>query len=168
MPVCPQIMSAFFQLIVKTDWLGERHITDNHSDAMKTDKNNLIRKAPSEAYKQFNGRDRRDYAPRGREVLIMPSTYGESQQTTIAKSKLADLYKKQTKESPISSSDPETLLSLYQQRGIGQVHSGAEVPLTYSGPVLLDSTMTYNFLGRLSPSFIRGVQRDAQRNSVLE
>ena len=145
----PQILSTFWQLVANTNWLGEqrnkddRGVGDNDTEKDK----NLIRKAPSQGY-----RSNHRQATRKRDVLVIPSYYGQSQRATIEQhSSLAQLYAKQTKESPLTPHDPPTLLELYERcEGMG--------------PVLLDPTMTFNFLGRLSPSFVRSLQREVQRS----
>ena len=84
-----------------------------------------------------------------RAVLVLPSP-GRNEAQTIAHSSVAKLYAKQTKESPLSENDPKTLMELYQK--------------VSPGPVLLDPSLRFNYLQRISPSFMALVQREASKS----
>ena len=140
----PQALASFFKLLVETNWLGEDSTTNKGNAASD---HNRIRKAPSEAYQEDETTD--SSARTRRTVLVLPRD-GETMDQTISEAKMAQVYAKQTKESPLSPDDPRTLLELYQT--------------TYTlGPVLLDPSMTLNYLGRVSPSFVRLLQREARK-----
>lgn len=87
-----------------------------------------------------------------RKVLVLPLP-GMNEKQTIAISKLNQLYIEQTKMSPVSSNDPSTLLELYQK-------TNPEC----TGPILLDPSMTYNFMGRVSTYHMKFIQREAQKS----
>eukprot|EP00977_Amphora_coffeiformis_P026009 scaffold23639_cov191-Amphora_coffeaeformis.AAC.1 len=134
-----QVVQAWWKMWMDTNWLGD---TTTSTTTVALSNNNTIRKAPSEAYV-----DIRD-GPRKRTALVMPCRDGASQTETMAQSDLAQLYARQTKESPLTPNDPPTLLALYER----------EYTL---GPVLLDASMRFNILGRVSPAVVRQLQHDA-------
>jgi len=144
----PQVLSAFFKLLAETNWIGEGTAADNKSRDERdhpNDEQNLIRKAPHEGY-QENGANRSGK----RTVLVLPMKEGESLAQTTANASMAQIYAKQTATSPLTPDDPKTLLALYET--------------TYTlGPVFLDSSMTHNFFGQVSPACIRLLQREAQK-----
>lgn len=146
-----QILAAWFKLLVETNFLGDNTDTadaavgSGHGDA------NKIRKAPSEAYRDLSG-DANSTAKR-RAVLVLPLE-GLSEMQTVAQSELAKLYAQQTRQSPLTDHDPPTLLQLYQKT---PVQGGFAA-------VLLDPSMTYNFLHRWSPSLVRMLQREARKS----
>jgi len=90
-------------------------------------------------------------------VRVLPASAGHTESQTVQSSALAQLYERQTRESPLTDRDPPTLLELWQQQQ--QQDSVAAAPV-----VLLDSSMTHNFLGRWSPGFGRALQRQAARS----
>jgi hypothetical protein len=139
-----QILAAWFKLLAETDWMGEKEALLSASAANET-ANNLIRKAPSEAYRNGAG-----HGLRRRTVLVVPQA-GVTESSTIAQSSLAQLYEQHTRESPLTESDPPTLVELYRQT-------------TAISAVMLDPTLTYNYLARWSPSFVRLLQREAAKS----
>jgi len=150
-----QVLAALFKLVSQSNWLGdsgETNMKDN-KEIHDAENKNLIRKASSEAYQGATSADNTASAKkrRTRTVLVMPRL-GRTEKQTVAASKLAQLYAQQTRESPVSPDDPPTLVELYQQQDPQQVAA-----------VFLDPTMTYNFFGRLSLSFVRTAQREAAK-----
>lgn len=139
-----QVVTALWKLLADTNWLGDllEGTAAAHPRAADTHLSTTIRKAPSEAYV-----DIRD-GPRTRAVLVLPAP-GLSAAETVAESALAHLYAQQTKDSPLMADDAPTLVALYERD-------------YHLGPVLLDSTMRHNILGRISPATIRQTQRDAR------
>ena len=136
------VLTALFKLWAETDWLGERE--SKPRIAPSENDNNLIRKAPSEG-----GFRTIETSRRKRTVLVLPRDE-KSMMQTIAEAEMALVYARQTKESPLTPNDPKTLLELYET--------------TYTlGPVFLDSSMTHNYLGRISPAYMRSLQRHAQQ-----
>jgi hypothetical protein len=117
-----QILAAWFKLLAETDWMGEKEALLSASTANES-ANNLIRKAPSEAYRTGAERGRRR-----RTVLVVPQA-GATESSTIAQSSLAQLYEQHTRESPLTESDPPTLVELYRQT-------------TAIAAVMLDPTLT--------------------------
>jgi U3 small nucleolar RNA-associated protein 22 len=79
-----------------------------------------------------------------RQVLVMPSGDGSEHGSSPPMLSMAVCYQAEEGE-------PSTLLEYYQQH--------------YTlGPVLLDESMTYNYLGSTSPSFMRTLQIESQRS----
>ena len=138
-----QLLQTWWKLLADTNWLGDGTTTNASATTSTATQTSLIRKAPSEAYVDIRDGHRR------RSVLVMPVQDGASLRDTVSQSTLAQQYAKQTKESPLSPDDPPTLVELYER-------------MYTLGPVLLDSSMRHNLLGRLSPATIRQAQRDAR------
>jgi len=132
-----QVLAALFKLLAETDWLGE-------TEAKQEVEHSLLRSAPSEGFQDLQKTLHK------RTVLVMPEE-DRTVNETIAASVLAGIYAKQTSESALSADDPKTLLELYQK----------DPDL---GPVFLDPTLTFNYFGRLSPSFLRLLQREARKS----
>jgi hypothetical protein len=144
-----QIVTALFKCVAETNWLGEE---TNTKGGNGNDDNRIRRAAPSEAYVSWA----QDPSAK-RTVLILPPHEAWTVQQTVAQSDLANRYAEQTRMSPVTSNkdqddtDPPTLLELYQ--------SCRHYLL---GPVFLDPT--YNYMGRLSPSFMRLLQAVAVKS----
>ncbi|KAL7575587.1 hypothetical protein ACA910_020158 [Epithemia clementina (nom. ined.)] len=148
-----QVLTALFKLLAETDWLGEHNNREQKalSQSEQRNDNNLIRKAPTEGFQgwlddtfQATGSKKQKRA-----VLVLPKD-GKTMDQTISEAEMAQLYAKHTLESPLTPNDPKTLLELYQ--------------MSYTlGPVFLDPTMTLNYLGRVSPAYIRSLQREAKK-----
>lgn len=153
-----QVIAAMFKLISQTNWF----VVDGDESSMTTTNStsNLIRKAPSERYQGTITSSSSSTTKRKQrcDVLVMPAV-GKTESQTIAQCKLAKLYEQQVRESPLTKNDPRTLKELYQQQQQGE---GEEEGCCY--PAFLDSTMTYNFFGRISPSFMKQVQRQALKS----
>lgn len=80
---------------------------------------------------------------RNRTVLVLPfDPYGES--AAAHSDQLSKRYEKQTKDSPMTPDDPRTLLDAYSS-----THH------YLLGPVFMDPSMTYNYLGGVSPNFMK-------------
>jgi U3 small nucleolar RNA-associated protein 22 len=138
-----QVLAALFKLLAETNWLGQidKDPYAGHAEEEKS----LLRTAPSEGYQIIV-----QETLSKRTVLVLPEE-GRTSNQTIAASELVELYAKQTRESPLSRDDPKTLVELYQK----------DVDI---GPVFLDPSLAYNYFGRLSPSFMRLVQREARKS----
>lgn len=119
----PQVLASFFNLISKTNWLGENGTGDKSSARVTT---------PTPA------------TPLKRQILVLPSI------NVTPESAMARAYAEEYLHSRKKDAEPPTLIEYYES-----VHH------YLLGPVFLDPTMTYNYLGRVSPSFIRVVQSEA-------
>ena len=138
-----QQFTVVLQMWSTTNWLGTTSAKGNNSGNDRE-----VRASQSEA-SQFQG-DSKSKRCR-RDVLVLPEE-DSTEKETMRKSDLARLYEKQTKESPLTNNDPSTLIEAYAS----QEH--------YSlGPVMLDPTMTYNFLGDVSPNYMKLLQFHATK-----
>jgi U3 small nucleolar RNA-associated protein 22 len=139
-----QVLAALFKTILETPWCSDAYNhAPNPTTADNQDKSNLLRNTPSEAATAATKRPKRA-------VWVLP-LHGRSEEQTIQHSALAKTYAIQTRESPVVGvENPPTLVELYRR----------VVP----GPVFLDPTMRFNYLGRLSPNFIQLVQDEASRS----
>lgn len=104
--------------------------------------------------RSHNGSNKQKQQKSRRSVLVLPLP-GKNEKQTIAMSKVAKIYAEQAKVSPVSpdGKDPATLIELYQSTDVER-----------TGPVFLDPSMLYNYAGRLSPSYTRLLQREAQKS----
>mmetsp|Transcript_14570 Transcript_14570/g.35207 ORF Transcript_14570/g.35207 Transcript_14570/m.35207 type:complete len:1208 (+) Transcript_14570:97-3720(+) len=130
-----QLITVLFQTLSEIQWLGEEAV--EHTN---------IRAAERQVSRTDN------HAQRRRAVLVLP-TEGVSEKETIRQSALGRLYEQQTRDSPLTENDPRTLLDAY-----------ASVDSYHLGPVFLDSTLSYNFLGDVSPNYTRLLQAHARRS----
>ena len=131
-----QIFTVVLQTWATTSWLGDE-------DEETTTSN--VRAAHSKAAQLGDTNQHRT-------VLVLPSK-GSNERETIRQSELAHVYELQTKESPLTESDPPTLIDAYAS------HDSYAL-----GPVFLDPTMTYNYLGDVSPNFMRVLQEHAKKS----
>ncbi|CAJ1946539.1 unnamed protein product [Cylindrotheca closterium] len=130
-----QLITVLFQTLAETEWLGEEAVEDTN---MRSVERQISRTA--------------NHAHGRRTVLVLPSE-GVSEKETIRQSALARVYEQQTRDSPLTKNDPRTLLDAY-----------ASVASYHLGPVFLDSTLCYNFLGDVSPNYTRLLQTHARRS----
>ncbi|KAL3914887.1 MAG: hypothetical protein SGILL_005901 [Bacillariaceae sp.] len=87
-----------------------------------------------------------------RHVLVLPME-DTSEKETIRQSDLARFYEQQTKDSPLTDNDAPTLIEAY-----------ASLEHYRLGPVMLDPTMTYNFLGDVSSNYMKLLQRHSAKS----
>jgi U3 small nucleolar RNA-associated protein 22 len=135
-----QQFTVVLQMWSTTNWLG------TSTSKGKSGNDREVRASQSEASQYSESKRYR------RDVLVLPEE-DSSEKETIRNSDLARLYEKATKESPLTNKDPSTLIEAYA--------SGEHYSL---GPVMLDSTMTYNFLGDVSPNFMKLLQNHATKS----
>ena len=143
-----QLFTVVLQMWSTTNWLGRS------SSSLKSNGESVpdVRASQSEA-PQFDQEFSSSSKKRcqRRTVLVLPLE-DRSEKETILESDLSRLYKKQTKESPLTTSDPPTLIEAYADRD----HYGL-------GPVMLDPTLTYNYLGDVSPNYMTLLQFHATK-----
>jgi U3 small nucleolar RNA-associated protein 22 len=132
-----QLFTVVLQTWANTNWLGE---------GVEEGENIAIRAAHSLKSQFRKSNDSR------RSVLVLPLD-GSSERETIRQSELGRLYTQQTKESPVSREDPPTLIDAY-----------ALTNSYFLGPVFLDPTMTYNYLGDVSPNYMKLLQSHARKS----
>jgi U3 small nucleolar RNA-associated protein 22 len=138
-----QLFTVVLQTWATTNWLGDEQKTEDSSST-------TFRAAHSQA-KQFQGSSTNQQQKR-RTVLVLPLE-DSNEKETIHQSELAHLYYQQTKDSPITKEDPPTLIEAY-----------ASIKSYTLGPVFLDPTMTYNYLGDVSPNCMTVLQSHARKS----
>ena len=145
-----QLFTVVLQTWSTTNWLGDTTTSQNEKDYDAAGSSSRTIRAAQTFQQQQTGNSSKKRSRRT--VLVLPSEgYNEGQ--TIERSQLGQLYRQQTKESPITDHDPTTLLDAYQ--------------LTNSyhlGPVFLDPTLSFNYLGHVSPNYMRLLQQHAQKS----
>lgn len=140
-----QQLTVVMQFWATTDWLGDG-ASKTTSSAVGS-KKETMRASQSEA-SQFTDTSTQK---KHRTVLVLPSE-DVSEKDTIRESELARLYEAQTNESPLTDSDPPTLVKAY-----------ASTRDYCLGPVMLDPTMKYNYLADVSPNYMALLQSHARK-----
>jgi len=135
-----QQFTVVLQMWSTTNWLGST------ATKAKSGNDREVRASQSEASQYSKSKRQR------RDVLVLPEE-DSTEKETIRNSDLARMYEKHTKESPVTDRDPPALIEAYAH--------GDHYNL---GPVLLDPTMTYNFLGDVSPNYMKLLQSHATKS----
>ncbi len=135
-----QQFTVVLQMWSTTNWLGSA------APKGKSGNDREVRASHSEASQYSKSKRQR------RDVLVLPEE-DSTEKETIRNSDLARLYEKHTKESPVTDRDSPTLIEAYA--------SGEHYSL---GPVMLDPTMMYNFLGDVSPNYMTLLQSHATKS----
>lgn len=130
-----QLFTVVLQNWASINWLGEE----------EEEKRN-VRAAHNQTSQFYQSGNRR------RSVLVLPLE-GRSEKETTQQSELGRLYEKQTKDSPLSEDDPQTLIDAYALAGSYVL-----------GPVFLDPSLSYNYLGDVSPNYMTLLQTHAKRS----
>ena len=143
-----QQFTVALQTWATTNWLGTGGVS--LSSNSEEDDNNHTRAAYSQA-SQF-GHDGNGSKNRRRDVLVLPLE-DETEKETIRQSEFGVMYEKLTKETPITDADPRTLLDAY-----------ASLEYYSLGPVMMDPTLTYNYLGDVSPNYMKLLQSHAAKS----
>ncbi|CAB9514855.1 Nucleolar protein 6 [Seminavis robusta] len=143
-----QVMAVVFKCLAQTQWMDDTMHTFNNNNTLQDEQDNLRRHSPGEALSAYGMDTNPNKRTTKRAVLVMPA-HGKNEAQTIAMAKLAKLYAQQTKENA-NKGEPSTLLEVYRRHA--------------PSPVFLDSTMRYNYFGRLSPSFMQQAQLEAARS----
>ncbi len=142
---CIQVVTVWMKFMSDEDWLGDKSsVRKKVSDVNK----DTIRHSASQGYQDMNILSTKGKGFRG--DAVMPEE-GLTEKQTIMNCVQNRLYVsdyKQSIQSGVKESDkPKTLLECFK---------------TYTdAPVFLDPSMTVNYFGRLSPSFMREVQIEA-------
>eukprot|EP00980_Cylindrotheca_fusiformis_P015145 scaffold4183_cov137-Cylindrotheca_fusiformis.AAC.8 len=131
-----QLFTVVLQTWADTNWIGEEQ-----DEATK-----VVRAAHSQTTQFHKSYDS------CRSVLVLPLE-DSSEKETIQQSELGQLYAQQTEESPLSDCDPSTLISAY-----------ASKKSFFLGPVFLDPTLTFNYLGDVSPNYMKLLSSHAKKS----
>jgi U3 small nucleolar RNA-associated protein 22 len=148
---CLQAFSAFMKFWSETDWLGE---DDN---AVAPGKGGGGGGVASKTMDSRGGRRSRRKA-----ALVIPDDdAGWNESQTAARCSQARRYLEDVRgrnSSSTATSMPKTLLDCYRECYSSDPDDDKHV----DSPVLLDPTMTLNYLARLSPSFVRESRAEAR------
>ena len=140
-----QVFTILMKFIAETDWLGEG-TSDRNGGGVGDDgmgSGDKIRYSASEGYQATIGSLTKKLA------IVLPEE-GISESKTIDHCVQSDLYLNDLRKTGLSDkSQQKTLLDCFK------VH--------FPGPVFLDPTMTFNYLGSVSPSFVRELQGEAKK-----
>ncbi len=142
---CIQVVTVWMKFMSDMDWLGDKSNTRKTSSDVNK---NTIRHSASEGYQNLNIIPTKGKGCRG--DAVMPEEGLTEKQTIIncVQNRLYASDYKQSIQSGVKECDkPKTLLECFK---------------TYTdAPVFLDPSMTLNYFGRMSPSFIRELQDEA-------
>mmetsp|Transcript_20092 Transcript_20092/g.43309 ORF Transcript_20092/g.43309 Transcript_20092/m.43309 type:complete len:1469 (+) Transcript_20092:333-4739(+) len=150
-----QVFTILMKFIAETDWLGEGDTIDaatatlggdNEAGARTMGTGDTIRYAPSEGYQGLAVFSAGNGSLKA--AIVLPEL-GLSEAKTIDHCAQGELYHSDLQKNGFDKSHPKTLLDCYKAH--------------VSGPVFLDSTMTLNYFGSISPSFIRELQGEARK-----
>jgi U3 small nucleolar RNA-associated protein 22 len=158
---CVQAFAAFMKFWSETDWLGEDD-DDRRASAVRPS-------GPAGGGGGGGGRgaasttvdaDRDRRMGRKAAFVIPDDDAGWNESQTIARCPQARRYLDDVRGNPPSAAAaaPKTLLDCYRAC---YTSSGIADDKHVDGPVLLDPTMTLNYLARLSPSFVRESRAEA-------
>lgn len=129
-----QLFTVVLQTWATTNWLGE-----------KERKNQTLHAAQGQRIEtQLEARERT--------ILVLPED-GESESETVRSAHLCKMYAKHTEESPLSTDDPPTLLDAY-----------AWTNRYLLGPVFMDPSMSYNYLGGVSYNYMQLLSWHARKS----
>jgi U3 small nucleolar RNA-associated protein 22 len=145
-----QIFTVVLQTWATTNWLGDLKTTTTANNNNKEEEN-TVRAAHTQASTWSNSISSTTANAR-RTVLVLPLE-DSTEKETMQESELARLYQKQTKDSPLTENDPKTLVEAY-----------ASTQSYTLGPVFLDPTMTYNYLGGVSNNYMKLMQAKAVKS----
>jgi len=150
---CVQAFVIVLKFIVDTDWFGDAHISHSKDAAAAGGVGkDTIRHSKSEAYSSSSSED--DHYKLKKDVLIMPSSLTD-QSSHRRFCHQAQLYESNYKENVTKENEtdnaPKTLIECYKQY----------TPSTT--PIFLDPTMSYNYFGRLSKSFMKELVQEAKK-----
>jgi U3 small nucleolar RNA-associated protein 22 len=148
-----QGFTAFMKFWSEVDWLGEDSVGGNSGTSAAASLANvnvdvvLKRKVQKKA------------------AFVIPEE-GRNESQTISHCEQARLYLDDVRENGEDDS-PKTLLECYKRHNTSSSSSCSFITNNshHDSPILLDPTMTINFLARLSPSFIR--ESRAEANAAL-
>jgi U3 small nucleolar RNA-associated protein 22 len=141
-----QQFTVALQMWATTDWLGTGAATTFSDDTVSQ---HHIRASVSQASQTYESSSSKKN--RRRTVLVLPLR-DVSEKETVRMSELARCYEQQTRESPLTENDAPTLLDAY-----------ASLEHYSLGPVMLDPTLAYNYLGDVSPNYMKLLQLHAAK-----
>jgi len=142
-----QVFTVWMKFISDQDWLGDK----DQSKKKGTEVNeNTIRYSAHEGYQDLNIMSTR--GKKYRAGFVMPDELSTEKQTIlncIQNRLYASDIKKQSSTTGIPEDVPMTLLESFK--------------LNTDSPIFLDPSMTVNYFGNISPSFIQELQNEAKK-----
>jgi len=144
-----QAFTTFMKFWSEADWLGE--------DAATTSAAASSGSPPLSSAAQLLARKMKRKA-----AFVIPAD-GKNESQTVAHCPQARHYREDIRSSSNDDNVPMTLLDCYKQCFTTASSSSSSIPNDYhsDSPILLDPTMTINYLARLSPSFVRESRAEA-------
>lgn len=144
-----QAFTTFMKFWSEVDWLGE--------DAGTTSAIASSLSTPSSSAQLLLSRKLKRKA-----AFVIPAD-GKNESQTIAGCPQARHYREGIRSSSNDDNVPKTLLDCYKQCFTTASSSSPSIPndCHSDSPILLDPTMTINYLARLSPSFVRESRAEA-------
>ena len=142
-----QVFTVFIKLLAETDWLGENQF--QAIEETTEDSNTTIRQSRSEGYQDFQTIYSLE-TKKKKVALVLPEN-GMNEKQTCLNCIQNRLYASDYNDKGKCGTEeyPKSLLECFK--------------ISTDSPIFLDPTMTYNYFGNLSPSFIRELQLEAKR-----
>lgn len=143
-----QVFTVWMKFMCDQDWLGDKEPSTKKKGSEVND--NTIRHSAHEGYQALDIRSTR--GKKYRAGVVMPDELSTEKQTIlncIQNRLYASDVKRQSSTAGNSEDIPMTLLESFK--------------LSTDSPIFLDSSMTINYFGNMSPSFIRELQNEAQK-----
>mmetsp|Transcript_2433 Transcript_2433/g.3232 ORF Transcript_2433/g.3232 Transcript_2433/m.3232 type:complete len:1406 (-) Transcript_2433:1253-5470(-) len=137
-----QVFTVWMKFMSDMDWLGENDISQNRDN----DDEDKFRHSSSQAYQKIDIQSTRGL--KNRSGIVMPE-YNMTEQQTVMNCVQNRLHASDVKGSDMDKVAPKTLLESYK--------------VNSDSPIFLDPTMTENYFGNTSPSFIRELQIETRR-----
>jgi U3 small nucleolar RNA-associated protein 22 len=146
-----QVFTVWMKFMSDTDWLGDNDVSSKKKTS-NVNKDN-IRYSSSQGYQDLGISSTRGRKWRG--GVVMPEMNMSEQQTVLncVQNRLHASDVNQNSGDKDDANRPKTLLESYK--------------MNTDSPIFLDPTMTVNYFGNISPSFIQDVQIDA-KNALQE
>ena len=148
---CIQAFTAFMKFWSEADWLGDDSLSC--SNGVGGGGGSTSNAAAASAVLAFKVQKKA--------AFVIPEE-GRSESQTITHCDQARLYLSDSKNSTITNA-PKTLLECYKTHytSSSSQYSSIASHSHHDSPILLDPTMTINYLARLSPSFVRESRAEA-------
>jgi U3 small nucleolar RNA-associated protein 22 len=144
-----QLFTVVLQTWATTNWLGDLSDTTTTASTTNKEEESTVRAAHTQASTWSST----SAATNARRTVLVLPLEDATEKETMQASELARSYQQQTKESPLTENDPPTLVEAY-----------ASTQSYTLGPVFLDPTMTYNYLGGVSNNYMKLMQAKAAKS----
>lgn len=143
-----QVFTVWMKFMGDQDWLGDKEASKKKGSEVN---DTTIRHSAHEGYQDLDIRSTR--GKKYRAGIVVPDELSTEKQTILncIQNRLfvSDVKKQSIKTTDKSEDIPKTLLESFK--------------LSTDSPVFLDPSMTINYFGNMSPSFIRELQNEAKK-----